>query len=225
MSVNGTDIDQVFNIPKNPLGVDFYQVGVYCESLDVISEFMADSALDFGADEWVIDMAVHYGELLGHEPHQWEPIYITAHMAFNYQMIPGIEFELMYWEGKPGSLLRHPYAGYGDAQVVCLTYKVEDTFAEENRLRREFDLRPSYRFMSQTHLNPAIAGKARYRDTMYDTMDRFGFDIRFSQKLPGEPYFVVPMGGGLELNPHYWGHDIPGAHKREDGQWYMDRWK
>jgi hypothetical protein len=208
---------------ENPYGPEFYQIGVYCESRAILDLFV-EGLYHMGFDEWTRDVADHISERIDKHPIDWTPLRIQAHMAFNYQIFPGKEFELMYWWHPYTPVKNHPFHYVRGIEQVCMTYKVKDTWIEEQRLWEQFGLRPVYRFTSWDHENPQVKGRARYRDIMYDTYADLGYNLRFSAKLPWAKYFVVPRGSGVELNPHYWGHDISDS-TLIDGKWYRHGWE
>lgn len=198
-------VDDMLAIPDNPYGPEFFQIGVYCES-PMFFEWMITELSAMGYDEWTFDVAKHCSEVINPgNPIDWYPIRVDAHMAFNYQIVPGKEFELMYWAlPKMTPIGPHPYEHLGGVHRACLTYKVESTFTEEERLWEQFSMRPMYRFVSYRHENPAIKGKARYRDTTYDTYSELGYDLRFTSKLIHHTFFVTNRGAGSELNWIMW---------------------
>lgn len=211
-------------LPVNPYGPPFTQVALYCNTREVL-DLMVQACRDLGYDEWVTDIARQYGEVFDIRKPTFNvrPTMIDAYMAFNYQIIEHVEFELMYWEHiYHAPLHQHPFETKRAAP--CMTYRTECTFAEEQRMLEKYSMRPWYRFVTKSHENPNVQGKARYRDTMYDTYDELGFNLRFCAKLPHEPYFVVPRGSGVELNPVYWGHDISDS-EFIDGKWYRHGWE
>jgi hypothetical protein len=220
-------MDTMLAVPENPVGgAEFFQLGLYCDSAKALSEFV-EVCTEYGADRWTYDVAVHNGELLSpsnvwQPTTSWWPMAIRAHMAFNYQLIPGKELELMYWEPIYKETRPHPFAQLGDdVAQVCWTYKVEDTFTEEQRLRSLLGMHPSYKFMSIKHDNPAIDGLARYRDTMYDTYDSLGYNLRFSAKLPHEMMYRSQRFGTMHMN---WRTDWCGKRfpcpPKIDSDWY-----
>ncbi len=210
-------------LPPNPFGPQFTQLAVYCRKQSTL-EFVVNHARALGYDEWVPDLARHYG-LVGYADKPWfepKPTAIDAHMAFNYQIIPGVEFELMYWEHvRENPRYQHPFEI--DPDVPVMTYRVECTWAEEKRMLERYDLRWVYRFGTVSHENPNVFGRARYRDTMWNTYNLLGYNIRACARIPWEPYFVVPRGSGVELNPAWFGHDISDS-KMFDGKWYRQGW-
>lgn len=211
-------------LPPNPYGPAFTQMALYCVNRNNLEQIV-NIGRGLGFDEWVTDIARQYGEVFDTQRPQYHirPTLIDAHMAFNYQIIDGVEFELMHWEHIYHSPLhQHPFET--QPEVACMTYRTECTFAEEQRMLEKYGLRPSYRFVTKSHENPNVRGKARYRDTMYDTFAELGFNLRFCAKLPHEQYFVVPRGSGVELNPVHFGHDISDS-EFIDGKWYRHGWE
>jgi hypothetical protein len=211
-------------LPENPYGPDFGQMALYCRTPEIVEDII-EKGREMGYDDWVTDIARHRGEILDTDHQQFviKPIVIDAFMAFNYDLIQGVEFELMSWRHVHDSPLHQHYFEQ-NGYVPVMTYRVECVFTEQDRLFREFGMRPCYRFTTVSHENPNVFGRARYRDTMYDTYDELGYNLRCCARIPHEPYFVVPRGSGVELNPHYWGHEISDS-ELIDGIWYRHGWE
>jgi hypothetical protein len=211
-------------LPRNPYGPEFTQLALYCSDI-VGLDVVVDIARRLGYDEWVTDLAFHRGWVFNSDRPTFhvQATAIDAHMAFNYQIIPDVEFELMSWRPISDHPIHdHPFKRKYNEPTM--TYRVECVFTEEARLLEQFGLRSCYRFITATHENPNVFGKARYSDTMFDTYDELGYNLRACMKLPHEPYFVVPRGSGVELNPVHFRHTISDS-EFIDGKWYRHGWE
>jgi hypothetical protein len=202
------------------LGKKVTQVALYCESLELMETTIREVDL-----EWTRDTAIHYGMLFdtGHAC-GWRPIALKTYLAFNYELIDG-EFELMAWEYMLHSDVKHPFHDVKGIEFACVSYRCESVHQEEQTMLDEHGIRPLYRFVTQDHTNPKIVGKSRYMDSMFDYETELGY-LRCVSKIPWEPYYVVPLGSGVELNPyHFPGHHIPDAHQDENGRWIRNNWR
>ena len=213
-------------VKENPYGPPFNQIGVYCQHHGEIGSLIQTfTQLDFG--DWTYDVAVHYGQVFDPKhPFAVLGLQAKAYMAFNYEIWPGMEFELMYWEHMHRNpIVRHPFADVKGSQFVTMTWRVEDVHTEAERLRREFGLKPMYLLVSKSHTNPGIKGISRYKDIMFDTVDELGYYLRVSCRIPHEPWIISPKFSGVECNPYYLGHwDSIDAWLSESGQWIRQGW-
>lgn len=128
-----------------------------------------------GFDQWVQDHATLSGKWRG------KPCRFSAHMWFNYQIIPNREFELLQYD------YRHPnYRSMvvrGQPFLSHMSAYVEDMDAAVNDFKAEKGLEPFHTFATSHHSNPAVAGKKRFREAIFHTAKEVGFNIKLIQKV------------------------------------------
>jgi hypothetical protein len=155
-----------------PVDPKFHQVAMYCGSLETMSKAI-DSFTMMGFDQWTRDISHLEGEMFG------KPARSIAHMAFNYQILPGIEYELLHYEGdKRWADDMPPTAQF----ISHLSYHVDDAIEEMRRLLPIFG-HPVQTFETHDHTNVAIRGKKRFREVIYPTADLFGHDIKIIERI------------------------------------------
>jgi hypothetical protein len=125
-----------------------------------------------------------------------------AHLAFNYQLIPGKELELIKYESgsnwldkaQVGAGLSH--MGLHVENIEEATAKLEDSAHAEVAIAQDA--------VTIAHTNPAIKDSRRYRYRIFNTRQWLGFDLKFIQR-----HIITP---GVR-SVGWWGYDEP------DGSW------
>ena len=167
-------IDQT--VQPNPLlQYQFHQVAIFCP--DHGAKDAMDLYKTFGFKRWIEDSAELKGFLHG------DPVVTKARMYFGYSVIGG-ELEFLEYEGPSrhqGSegRGRSPYISHMSAYVDDVRTTVSDVYIVTGRV-------PYHRFITQNHTNPAVAGKKRFIEAIYDTRELIGYDLKFIQKVPHE---------------------------------------
>lgn len=165
ITLKGADVSQINSRA-------FHQLGIYCTSNDLLDQ-QVNKWRQMGIDVWSHDVSQHDANLRG------EDVDVVAYMAFNYQILPGFEVELMYWEGA------HQYQDHAEGIFMShMSFYTDDIKAEEQRIWDEFTIEPYYRFTTMSHTNPRILGRERFIEAVYDTTNSLGYDIKMIQKIP-----------------------------------------
>lgn len=151
----------------------FHQVAMYCGSLAQMEVAIKKFAV-LGADEWTHDVAELEGLIRGN------PAKATAYMAFNYQILPGIEYELLVYDGAT-RWDREGMPNEGGQFISHLSYHVDDAFDAALELFPEFPVVQT--FDTHNHTNEAIRGQKRFREVILDARHVFGHDIKLIERL------------------------------------------
>jgi hypothetical protein len=144
---------------------------MYCGSLEAM-ERAIHGFTAMGYDQWTHDVSRLEGEIFG------KPANSVAHMAFNYQILPGIEYELLHYEGPMRWEDVPPTAQF----ISHLSYHVEDIIVEFERLYPILG-HPVQTFETHDHTNDVIKGVRRFREAIFPTADLFGHDIKVIQRI------------------------------------------
>lgn len=158
------------NVPSL-LQNQFHQVAIFTADRDAaVEKYEA-----LGYNNWVFDDADLLGVLNG------EPVITKARMAFNYDIFPG-ELEFLEYRGPN----RHSLEGRDGTQpfISHMSTYVEDVFAASMILYREAGILPYHKFVTANNTNPAVAGKKRFVECIYDYRDVLGYDLKLIQKVP-----------------------------------------
>jgi hypothetical protein len=130
-----------------------------------------------GATEWVEDEVTAIGTVRG-TPHCTN----TAHLRFNYQLIKGIELEVLtYTAGRNW----HESRWVNMDTVVAFSHigvHVEDIVAVTNQMI-DLGLTVAQQVTTSKHTNPAIAGKRTYKYVVFDSRGMLGFDLKLIQRI------------------------------------------
>jgi len=156
---------------------NFHQVAMYCGSLAGMTAAIARLS-DMGFTEWSHDVAHLEGTINGN------PASSTAYMAFNYEVLPGIEYELLVYDGQTrwdGHLYEAPDIGM--PFISHISYHVDDIDAEVAEMTERFG-HPIQAFETHDHTNPRIQGKKRFNEVIFGTRELFGHDIKLIQRIP-----------------------------------------
>lgn len=110
----------------------------------------------------------------------WSDVTTSATMFFCYDFGP-YELEFLHYQG----FSRHQLdLMRGHSKLSHMSTYVDDVREEVGEMYRNFGVLPYHRFVTQQHTNPAVAGKKRFIEAIYDTRAAFGFDIKLIQKVP-----------------------------------------
>lgn len=153
-----------------PLGIvpSFHQVAIHTPDLFGGVEMLKL----LGATDWYYDTAELYG-CIEDRP----PTTIKAHMAFNYQILGGLELELLHYEGES----RH--SGRSGAFISHISTYVDD-INKSMRFMKPTGFRVCHTFETRNHTNPKFKGTNRkFIEVIYDTRETLGFDIKLIEKV------------------------------------------
>lgn len=161
------------NVLANPLQIldyQFHQVAIFTND---VYKSMAPY-IGMGYDRWILDTADLEGVLFGEE------IVTKATMAFNYDIMP-MELEFLQYEGPN----RHADAGR-DGVVPFITHMstyVDDVKETSHAMYHELGRLPYHRFITNNNTNPAVRGKKRFIECIYDFRDELGYDLKMIEKV------------------------------------------
>lgn len=161
------------SVAKNPMSVldyQFHQVAIFTDDV----EKSMNPYQSMGYQNWIIDTADLEGVLYGEE------IVTKATMAFNYDIMP-MELEFLHYEGPN----RHSKAGRtGEVPFITHMSTYVDDVKESSRIIfDELGLLPYHRFITNNNTNPAVRGKKRFIECIYDMRDLIGYDIKLIEKV------------------------------------------
>lgn len=149
----------------------FHQVAIYTEDQGkAVSEYVK-----LGYVDWIHDEAELCGLLYG------QPVKTKARMSFNYDIMP-MELEFLTYYGPS----RHTSdSRKGDKSFIShMSTYVDDIREDVGLLFDEYGMKPYHRFITQNHSNPAVAGKKRFIEAIYDTRSQLGYDLKLIEKVP-----------------------------------------
>jgi len=164
--VNETVKNNVFSV----LDYQFHQVAIFTDSV----EKSMKPYQNMGYDKWIIDTADLEGILLGQE------VVTKATMAFNYDIMP-MELEFLQYEGPN----RHSNAGR-TGEIPFITHMstyVDDVKESSQKIFDQLGLLPYHRFITNNNTNPAVKGKKRFIECIYDLRDQIGYDLKLIEKV------------------------------------------
>ena len=153
---------------------NFHQVAMYCGSIGGI-EHSVKEFKQMGFTNWTFDVAELDGVIGG------VPALAIGYMAFNYDILPGIEYELLAYDGKTrwdGEPIFH-----GERFISHISYHVENLEAEMADLLTLYGP-PVQVFETHNHTNEHIKGKKRFKEAIFNTRKQFGHDIKLIERIP-----------------------------------------
>jgi hypothetical protein len=127
--------------------------------------------MKFGFKNWAIDYCIQTGPIKSDE-------HVTAVLAFNFDIIPGFQYELLYW--RPIVHYPHDIRSGGVSHMAYYTQNVE---ADVKDIQDHFGVEPWYKFVTLDHSNPYLHGKTRFKEAMWDLNDHIGMNIKAVQKI------------------------------------------
>lgn len=148
------------------------QVALYPSNPGKARELLAA----LGLDTWHEDLVVSRGEVFG------EPGTNVAQLAFNYQATRSddaqpqkpLELEVLHYEVGPN---------WVSDGAPCVSHFgmhcSEEELAEWRDKFTALGIRVAQEVFTQSHTNPAIAGKRWYRYVIFDTSAILGVDLKF----------------------------------------------
>ena len=126
---------------------------------------------EIGAKQWHEDTVHADGKVFEEEGSN------VANLSFNYDLCPEKEFEVLhYTSGRNWMEGKHAVSHLG---MHC-------TQEELKEWRSFFAVRGievAQEVVTQSHTNPAIAGKRRYHSVLFDTRAIFGVDLTFIVRI------------------------------------------
>lgn len=145
-------IEQIAIVPRNPVAA--------IELLDAL-----------GAKEWAMDHVQALGDVFGAGPQ-----FNEADLAFNYQLGRDdgkpLEFEVLKYT--IGDNWMHGRFGVSHLGMHC----TEAQLAEFHNFFAARDIEVAQEVDTQSHTNPVIAGKRRYKYTIFNTRHILGVDLK-----------------------------------------------
>lgn len=177
-------------IPTNVKGAlkmfdyQFHQVAIFTDHAEeAVKNYKA-----LGFDNWIHDEA----DLIGY----FNGAFVTtkAKMWFNYDIYPG-ELEFLEYVGPN----RHAAEGRDGSQpfISHMSTYVDSVFEASKKIWDEFGMLPYHQFITANNTNPAVAGKKRFIECIYDFRELLGYDIKLIQKVP----WVFDAGLWLTFDP------------------------
>jgi hypothetical protein len=152
----------------------FHQVAMYCGSVAGI-ERSVKMFKDMGFVNWTFDTALLDGVIDG------LPAQATGYMAFNYDILPGIEYELLAYDGQTRWDLAPIY--HGERFISHISYHVENLEAEMADLAVLYGP-PIQVFETHQHTNEVIKGVKRFKEAIFNTREHYGHDIKLIERIP-----------------------------------------
>lgn len=162
----------------------FHQVAMYCSDT-AMQHDSVNKWLDLGHGEWIMDQASLNGVIINPATGRPQHSYVLARMAFNYTIMP---MELEFLTYKSG-VNRHSLTGNDQRNRPFISHMstyTDDVLGQIETLRDNQNMMPYHRFVTEGHTNPAVVGKKRFIEAIYDTTYILGYDIKFIQKVPWE---------------------------------------
>lgn len=124
---------------------------------------------EMGATEWIEDNVAAKGKVFDIETEN------EANLSFNYDLVPGKEFEILHYTDGPNWLTPQigPLVSHLGMHVTASELEEWRAFFRERRIPviQEVD--------TVSHTNPAIAGKRSYHYTIFGTRPILGVDLKF----------------------------------------------
>lgn len=162
--------DSVKNNPASVLDFQFHQVAIFTAN---IAKSMSPYQ-NMGYNNWIIDTADLEGILYEEE------VTTQATMAFNYDIMP-MELEFLQYEGPN----RHSNAGRNGAIpfITHMSTYVDDVKESAEKIFGELGMLPYHRFITNNNTNPAVRGKKRFIECIYDLRDTIGYDLKLIEKV------------------------------------------
>jgi len=166
-------MDKLSPVPATKPGARFPvdQVAIYAPHPEKLISLLRD----LGCDEWFHDRVSAHGEVFERKSGN------VADLAFNYQLIPGVEFEVLsYREG--GNWIEAIGAERTNG-LSHLGVHVEDLDGAVRFMEAQ-GYKIAQQVTTQSHTNPHIANSRRYEYVIFDSRDQIGFDLKLIKRLP-----------------------------------------
>lgn len=129
---------------------------------------------EMGAGEWARDHVVADGKVFGVEGRN------EADLAFNYDAIKGYEFEVLHYttgDNWMNDLYRRNSVSHLGMHCTA------DELTQWRAFFAERNIAVAQEVVTQSHTNPAIAGKRDYNYVIFDTKEILGVDIKFIVRI------------------------------------------
>ena len=159
-----------------PFGFKFHQVAMFTVDLDMAVELYTR----LGYEDWSYDEATLVGMRLLNN--QWQEVRTKARMAFNYDIMP-MELEFLEYDAKSEHRHRDRMRISAIPFISHMSVHVESVIDTMRFMKRVHGLIPYHLFVTQDHNNPAVVGKKRFVECIYDTRGDFGFDIKCIERI------------------------------------------
>lgn len=168
--------EAVEHLPSLPY--QFHQVAIFQGPTELRRISDLESPVNIlgllGFRGWIEDTADLKGILDG------EPVITRAKMLFSYELMP-MEFEFLWYDGPSHNRTRWEYES--NPFISHLSTYVDDIFEATIEMASIFGA-PFHRFITQSHTNPAVVGKKRFIESIFNTRFSLGFDLKLIQKVP-----------------------------------------
>lgn len=152
------------------------QIAIYCEHPKALKDCLR--LIGVPLDSWSDDVVDAIGTVgaLDNVPN-------IAELSFNYELIPGIELELIRYQEGANWLANRSARKEPGLSHLGVHIGPEVDLDQVISLMRERDIHVAQNVITNHHTNPAIAGKRRYHYVVFDTIDKFGFDLKLIRRL------------------------------------------
>lgn len=148
----------------------FNQISTICASLDEM-DMTREAWRQMGYRQWTMDYCRQTG------PTREQPI-VTAVLAFNFDIIPGFQYELLCWQPE----IQYPWQ-VRTGSISHMAYYTQDVETDVKDISAAFGVDPWYKFVTLDHSNPALQGKTRFKEAVwYFPETHMGF--KAVQKIP-----------------------------------------
>jgi len=166
-------MDKLNPIPISKPGSKFPvdQVAIYSPNPEKLLNLLRD----LGCDEWFHDRVHAHGEVFESESGN------VADLAFNYQLIPGVEFEVLHYREGDNWIEAN-----GVDHINGLSHlgvHVEDLDGAV-RFMEARGFKIAQEVKTESHTNPHIANSRRYEYVIFDSREHLGFDLKLIKRLP-----------------------------------------
>lgn len=121
-----------------------------------------------GAKNWVHDVVTANGRVFG------EPARNVAELSFNYESGP-IELELLNYTEGANWMQFHELPTISHFGMHCSA----EELAQWRNFFASFGINVAQEVDTESHTNPAIAGKRSYKYVIFSTRDVLGVDLKF----------------------------------------------
>ncbi len=162
---------------SGPFGYVFHQVAMYAPEgvHDAVRTYRS-----MGFDEWHRDNALLEGVQRAGDG-SWHAVEVSAEMAFNYQALP-MELEFLNYSGhghrheERSKLSRIPFISH-------MSVHVDSVRAQMELMKSVYGMEPYWLFVTSHHSNPAVKGKKRFVECIFDTRRMLGYDVKCIERI------------------------------------------
>ncbi len=159
----------------------FHQVAMYCQ--DHYKAINALTTLGYG--DWSHDKAylVGIGDFHG--------MNMRGEMSFCYDFIGGgQELEVVTYDGNSHHHREGRVLASSDPFISHMSTHVLNSYDMALKYSYMLNVEIIHTFETFNHINPAIAGKKRFREAIIGTRHLFGYDVKFIERITEGPWEV-----------------------------------